>query len=787
MNTEPVQTLLRLQSRRALTLAVLWGVLIFICAIYSSVKIISGNGFESNIFSLIPDDLVPVENQQVKGQLIKQVEQNFIVLLKGEGSAQGLQLAQMLKAHLKTVPDVTMSEPASQMEKSIKDFYFPYRYQLLSPQMRDQLLAHSPQQLAENRWRTMVGPISSYAPYQFEDDPFNLGGDWVQSIASLGDRFEVTEILSIKDGPDNWYLIRGELQLSPFNVEIQQRLLNLLDDFVQQQDSQSFELLTSGLVFHAAQGTKIAQSEVSTVGAGSLVAVILLVLIIFRSIQSFLFILSVLACSTLVALSVTWLIFGQVHLVTLAFGSTLLGLAADYCFHFLVKMRAIGNTSITRKLLFKGLVVSCLTSVAAYLIQLFSPFPGLQQFAVFVASGLVTACITVLVFGMFLKPVSSLPIPAGQVFDSLFSPAYRKIAKRRIWLVAIGLVIMFVALLSLFRQGVVDDVRLLNTSGSQLIESEQRVQQLLGNFSMQRYFLVEGHSSQQVLQYIGLLEKEIGETLQVDPSQLIVSPTSVVPSLVRQQADYQLIQEKIFSPQGAAVILCQLLQSDCEWLTPQPDFSAELSPEQLPQILMPLSPSLALLKNSTAVIFLRDEQFAAQIAVIDWQVPGVTYVDQVENLTSILKNFRQETSWLLAEFYLCLVIFSLFVFKRSGILVISAVTFSSVVALSVASGAGITLFHILALLLVIGITIDTAVFYITPGLDRDTWTAATLACLTSLIAFGLLSLSQVPLLSQFGLVVFVGLICAWLVTPLIYYLLETFHGNQMTQQKPLND
>ena len=85
------------QRRRALRFAFLWGILIFACAIYSLGKILSGNGFESNILSLIPDELVPVENQKVKAQLMKQVEQNFIVLLKGEDSAQGLQLAKLLR------------------------------------------------------------------------------------------------------------------------------------------------------------------------------------------------------------------------------------------------------------------------------------------------------------------------------------------------------------------------------------------------------------------------------------------------------------------------------------------------------------------------------------------------------------------------------------------------------------------------------------------------------------------------------------------------------------------
>lgn len=761
--------------------------MIFVCAIYSSGKILSGNGFESNILSLIPDELVPVENQQVKAQLMKQVEQNFIVLLKGEDSAQGLQLAKSLQAQLHSVSGVTLSEPVSQLEEAIRNFYFPFRYQLLSPELRHRLQTLSPQQIADNRLQALYSPIRSYAPYSFEDDAFNLGGEWIQSILNVNDRFEATEIPSVKDGQDSWYLIHGGLQLSPFNMEMQQRLLGSLDDFSRQYEAHSFELLTSGLIFHAAQGAKIAQSEISTVGAGSLIAVLALILIVFRSAQSFLFILSILASSTLVALSITWLIFGQVHLVTLAFGSTLLGLVADYCFHFLVKMRATGDPLIARKLLIKGLVISCLTSVAAYLIQLFSPFPGLQQFAVFVASGLMAACVTVLILGVLFKPTVPTVIPVGRVFGTLFEPAYRKLAGLKGWLVMIAAGIFLAAITHLHQQGVEDNVRSLNTSGSQLIESEQKVQQLLGNFSLQRYFLVEGQSPQQVLQQTTLLVNKISESLNVDANQVIVSPTSVVPSLLQQQSDYQLIQEKIFSADGAAGLLCHSLQSDCEWLTHHPIFNAKLAPNYIPQLLIPLSPSLSILKDNAAVVFIRDEQLVQQISEIDLDISGVTYVDKVENLTLILKSFRQQTSWLLGGFYLCLVVFSLLVFRKRGLLIISAVTFSSIVALSIASGTGVTLFHVLALLLVIGITVDTAVFYITPGLDKDTWTASTLACLTSIIAFGLLSLSQVPLLNQFGSVVFVGLICAWFVTPLIYYLLEYFQGNQMTQQGSSND
>lgn len=762
------------QNRKALFSAFFWGILILICVTYSYLKISSGNSFESNVLSLLPDKFIPVENQKISDQLKKQAERRFIILLKGESSAKGLKLAKDLKEKINVVPGVTISALDSQRGKAIKDFYFPFRFQLLSREIRNQLLTLSPQQIANNKLQALYSPVRSYSPYKLEDDPFNLGGDWIQSMLSFDSKFVATEIPSVTEGKESWYLIYGELQKSPFEMKLQKNLLNLLDNFKRQHSAQKPAILTSGLVFHAAHAASVAQSEISTVGLGSLLAVITLVLIVFRSIKSFLFVLIVLASSSLFAISMTWLLFDKIHLVTIAFGSTLLGLAADYSFHFLAKMRATGSAQKAREMLFKGLILSCLSSVAAYLLQLFSPFPGLQQFAVFVASGLVAGCITVLVFGVLYKTSSPTVIQASRMYQSLIEPVYRWIAGIGIWIVAAILVITLLATLSLYQQGVVDDVRLLNTSGSRLIESEQKVQKLLGHFSGQRYFIIEGRSTQQVLERVELFEKYITEKSQINADQILVSPTSVVPSLQQQQLDYQLIQDKIFSEEGAMAILCKALQSACKWVNPQPLFSPKLSPDNIPRILASLSPSVDLLRNNMAVIFLRGTTLDSKAVMTGLNVPGVTYVDQVENLTSILKNYRLQVSWLLGGFYTFLIIFSLFIFSKKGIIVIVTATFSSIIALSVSAGTGITLFHVLALLLVIGISVDTAVFFITPGLDQETWMASTLACFTSVIAFGLLSLSQIPFLKQFGSVVFIGLICTWLISPLIYYLVEHF-------------
>ena len=49
--------------------------------------------------------------------------------------------------------------------------------------------------------------------------------------------------------------------------------------------------------------------------------------------------------------------------------------------------------------------------------------------------------------------------------------------------------------------------------------------------------------------------------------------------------------------------------------------------------------------------------------------------------------------------------------------------------------------------------------------NPQTWLAVTLSSLTSLLAFGLLTWSQTPVLHHFGLTVLIGLSLVWLMTP----------------------
>jgi predicted exporter len=82
------------------------------------------------------------------------------------------------------------------------------------------------------------------------------------------------------------------------------------------------------------------------------------------------------------------------------------------------------------------------------------------------------------------------------------------------------------------------------------------------------------------------------------------------------------------------------------------------------------------------------------------------------------------------------------------------------VACLVAFGAGLTLFHLVSLLLVLGVGLNYALFFNqvepgTPG-ERETSLALSVCFLTTVSAFGCLAASSIPVLSAIGLTVSIG-------------------------------
>src|SRR5204862_910631 len=93
-------------------------------------------------------------------------------------------------------------------------------------------------------------------------------------------------------------------------------------------------ILRAGVPLHAEAAAVRASWEINTIGWGSLLAVIALMWLAFRSLRPVLLVSLSLLIGTASAVAVTVLVFGKIHLLTLVFGASLVGVAEDYGIHY---------------------------------------------------------------------------------------------------------------------------------------------------------------------------------------------------------------------------------------------------------------------------------------------------------------------------------------------------------------------------------------------------------------------------------------------------------------------
>jgi predicted exporter len=149
-------------------------------------------------------------------------------------------------------------------------------------------------------------------------------------------------------------------------------------------------------VFAVAARAKIERAAVRLSIASSILVVALL-LAVYRSLPALGLGLLPVATGALVGVAAVALGFGAVHGVTLGFGVTLIGESVDYSIYFFIQSRqARGNIGLGRtwqQLWWPTIRLGMLTSVCGFASLLPSGFPGLKQLGVYSISGLIAAAL----------------------------------------------------------------------------------------------------------------------------------------------------------------------------------------------------------------------------------------------------------------------------------------------------------------------------------------------------------------------------------------------------------
>ncbi|MBB5459042.1 MMPL family transporter [Paraburkholderia sp. Cpub6] len=783
-----------------------WLVLALLAALYCGWRFAGASPLETNLLALLPATEADPVAEKAVDTLASALGDRTVLLVTSRDDAHAKAAAKQLGASLQksgAFASVTAELPPFDLSQ-ISALYLPYRFGLLAPADRTALATASATTLHDMLAQRIYSPLQGGLSTQLADDPFGWLERWLGNLPLATSNLEVEDNLLVSHRHDahgdmTSVLVIATLPGSAYETKTQRAVHAALAD-AQSALRRTFpdvSVARTGAVFYAEAARSASEREVHVIGIASLAGIALLMMWVFRSPRLLLLGFVSTALGIVCALAATLLVFGKLHLLTLVFGASLIGEAVDYSIQYFVVYLGAGrdwDARLGARSVRPALGVALATSLLGYAILMWVPFPALKQIACFAMVGITTAFASVL----WLLPALLTRAPKHSP-RRLFAGAARLLARwqhalggKRAWLVAALLLIASVP--GWLRLSSDDDIHLLIQRDASLAAQEDTVREAVGVDNSAQFFVVRGATQEAVLQRAEALGAKLdalnGSADSVGGYQ---SVAQFVPSAQRQREDRALLVQHVFG--DFAALRATLLQAGFKdevadaWLAGFAKPPAPLTVERW--LAAPWSQPYRHLwlgaVGSNDANRAHDQSYAAVVIpqgvtprnepaliALARGLPGVVFVDKAASVSRLFGAYRVDSGWWLGgALVLVCALLMLRYGARGGIATTLPVLFAVGVALAVFGYAGVplNLFNWLALMLVLGVGANYAVF-LREGCARAeadlgaVWTGVLLSAATTLLSFGMLGVSAMPALKSFGTTLALGIAVAVLLAPL---------------------
>jgi predicted exporter len=749
-----------------LWLAAVLGVLVHQLAFWRDARL------ETDVLALLPRDERAPDVERATRQLADQAARRVVAMVGARDWTAARAAAAAWRGALAThgAGLVPVDVPAGgEADRSVA-FYAPWRDRLLTPEQRAWLRDAAPAALERSALASLHQPGAGPRLTEWAADPLALWPQWwAERAGEIRARPRDGELALSDDGLE-WIVLPYTTPGGAFTFDGERRLETAFRaaEAAAREQSPGVRVLVAGVPLHVESAAALAYREVNAIGWGSLAAVLLLVWLAFRATTPIVLIGLSLVVGMATALSVTAWAFGSVHLMTLVFGASLVGVAEDYGIHYFASRQGrpgLAPRRLMRRLL-PGLLVALGTSVLGYLVLGLAPFPGLRQMALFSAVGLAAAFVTVWCWFPLLDRRGIGPNGfASTIADSLASwPRLRWTTRHA----AAGAALALAAAAGLAQLRADDDIRQLQATPAALAYAQREVGRLLGVASPVQFFIVRGSSEAQVLEHEEALKDRLQPLVRDGAIGGWRALSDWVPSPQRQQADAEL------TARVEAQVVAGVNRTLGEALA-RPAYEAQ--PLGLAQWLAsPASAAGGALwlgdtgGTHASVVMLRglgDPAALPRLAAAADGVPGVRWVDRTAEVSSLLGRYRYAMGGLLLAAHAGVLLVLALRYRRAAwrAWLPTALASLGVLAMLGWLGLPLQLFHVLALALLLGVGIDYGVFLLEHRGDGSAWLAVILGAASTGLAFGLLALSHTPALHAFGLTLAIGLALVAVLAP----------------------
>ncbi|KAA8739800.1 MMPL family transporter [Pseudomonas koreensis] len=637
-----------------------------------------------------------------------------------------------------------------------------------------QLLTEHPDAFIQQRVQALFDPFNGFTLVPSQDDWLGLTGRIQNSQPKHGAvQLDIGSGALVADADGkSWVLLRARTTGNAFDMNLPLKVADLLQHSREQAAKSDVQLLAASGLLYAANGQQQATREMTWVGGGATLGILLLLLLAFRRWRVLLAFVPVLVGMLFGAVACVAL-FGHMHVMTLVLGSSLIGVAVDYPLHYLSKSWSLKpwRSWPALRLTLSGLTLSLITSAIGYLALAWTPFPALTQIAVFSAAGLL---------GAYLSAVCLLPALLNNVeLQPAQWPlrlAERLVQLRENLLEHVRTPVLLALLIAFCAGGLVqlqskNDIRQWVGAPQRLTDEAQTIARITGYQPTSQFFLVRGANQQQLLERQAALSERLQQLVNLDKLQGYLALDQLLSPPSQQQQVREALSKlpQYWQPLLELGVPLAALQTELQQLQnlPAEDIDAALAgPLGEPYRTLWLGPTADGVAAMTSLQGLNNPSLL-RVQALD--LPGVMLVDRLGELNNVFAATQISAAELKLASCVLIVLVLTVPFGFGGALRIVALPLLAALC-SLASlgwlGQPLTLFSLFGLLLVTAISVDYAILMREQvGGAAVSLLGTLLAALTTWLSFGLLAVSSTPAVSNFGLAVSLGLAFSFILAP----------------------
>jgi putative membrane protein len=752
--------------KKTTALSLLYAVFILFISLLFGYFVKQGNWLQTDLHTLLPSqqewaDVQVLADQQQEKQLNSQI----IALIGHADEKQAFQLTD----------HIAQTWRSSKLFSHITDRIQPNLTEL---QQDIQLVAFAtlPQTVREQLINDPKGYFQQYAediinPFK-RNNLLSLEQDWL-GFGRFAQKTQQGNVqwhaengmLTINQDNMTWVLLRAELQQNDF-INPSEDLTALLTKNHQYLTQSGAQFKVTGSALFAADAKQKAEKESTLMSVMGVSLTLLLLLIVFRTLRILWLFLPILIGMLSGVVATVWG-FGQIHILTLVIGTSLVGVLIDFPLHWLAGSlfdRKWVPLLAMQKLRFT-FFISLLVTLLGYGLLAFTHLPILQQTALFSAVSLITALLATQLFlpYLFYRYQPTTLLPERKTFN-LIQKGLNTFANKRFnkgTLLIISLLVLGGGIKSSWH----DDIRQWVSMPQSMLNEAKTIGKLTGVDLGSQYFLLTAENEALLLEKDAKLSKQLAQrNITFKSLSQWISPLAEQ----EQLAEYlQHISADDYAVLNDIGVPTEKIQQNLTALSQhKPLTLSEALNTQLGQAWKMLYLGELAPNQVASIIKISQADSATMQALANNR--DIFWQDKRAYLNQAFKEAKEQAAWLkIISFVIAgLLLWKIFEIKTSiRILFIPCIAILGTIAIFGWIDLPIGLFSMFGLLLVSAIGIDYAVYMKTVNEEAShKRITLTLAACTTLISFLLLAISSTPAVATFGISVSIGVIISLLTT-----------------------